>query len=442
MNKTILSILAIALFAFSANSQDDGAKLAKSAGKALTSYNIDPNGNADKLVEAKDKIDRAMQTPEAQALGSAWQTKGEIYATMLSKEMVKAQLDPNYKMVGDNDALVAFEAFKKAHELAAKKYEKQDALKGITENNLQTALLNIGGQKYEAQDFYRAFLSFRAALESHKLLHDAGEKSFFDDQAQYDNYVYYAGFCASKAGKCAEAYPMIESFFATGRAKADVYDLMFQCKTAAGDEAGAEAILAEGRKKFPDDAALLFSEINIYLKKGKLSELTGRLEQAIAKEPNNISLYVTLGSIYDNLYQKGLEDKNTTDTDKYFELAKKTYTDALGKDPKNVDATYAMGALYYNKAAIRTKELNAMPEDYSAAGIKKYEAAKKEIEALFDQALPFFQKAEGFDPNDMNTLIALKEIYTRKEDELALEFKKRLDNVQAGNKNTTPYFKQ
>ncbi|MFN4256900.1 MAG: hypothetical protein ACK4Q5_18005, partial [Saprospiraceae bacterium] len=70
------------------------------------------------------------------------------------------------------------------------------------------------------------------------------------------------------------------------------------------------------------------------------------------------------------------------------------------------------------------------------------EAMKKEVDMLFDQALPFFQKAEGFDANDMNTLIALKEIYTRREDDLALEFKKRLDNVQAGNKNATSYFKQ
>jgi hypothetical protein len=61
--------------------------------------------------------------------------------------------------------------------------------------------------------------------------------------------------------------------------------------------------------------------------------------------------------------------------------------------------------------------------------------------SLFDQALPYFQKAESLDPNDTNTLIALNEIYARKEDELSLEFKKRLDTVRSGGKNASSHFK-
>ena len=45
------------------------------------------------------------------------------------------------------------------------------------------------------------------------------------------------------------------------------------------------------------------------------------------------------------------------------------------------------------------------------------------------------------DPNDVNTLIALKEIYARKDQlDLSEEFKKRLDNVQSGGTNPTSYF--
>jgi len=67
-----------------------------------------------------------------------------------------------------------------------------------------------------------------------------------------------------------------------------------------GDKSGAGSILSEGREKFPNDAGLLFAEINLYLKDGRLNELTARLEQAIEQEPNNVSLYVTLGNVYDN----------------------------------------------------------------------------------------------------------------------------------------------
>ena len=34
--------------------------------------------------------------------------------------------------------------------------------------------------------------------------------------------------------------------------------------------------------------------------------------------------------------------------------------------------------------------------------------------AIFDQALPYLEKAEKIDPSDKNTIIALKEIYARK----------------------------
>ena len=115
---------------------------------------------------------------------------------------------------------------------------------------------------------------------------------------------------------------------------------------------------------------------------------------------------------------------------------------AIEIDSKSMDAYYAMGTLYYNKAALLTQEMNAMAEDFSAAGIKKYEAKKKEIMELFDKALPYFQKAEGLDANDVNTLIALKEIYARKEDPLYTEFKTRLENAQsADKKNKASYFK-
>ena len=101
-----------------------------------------------------------------------------------------------------------------------------------------------------------------------------------------------------------------------------------------------------------------------------------------------------------------------------------------------------MGTLYYNKAALLTQEMNAMAEDFTTAGIKKYDAKKTEILDLFEKALPYFQKAEALDANDVNTLIALKEIYARKEDPLYTEFKTRLDNAQsANNKNKGSHFK-
>lgn len=440
MKKMLFALAGLFVAVHFAAAQDDGPKLAKQAGKALTAYNIDPASNAAKLDEAKQKIDQALQTPEAQAIASAWITKGDIYNTMLQKDMAKRMIDPKAPMTGDNDAFVAFEAYKKGYENpTAKKYEKSDAVKGIMET--QGHMVNIGVSKYEAGEYEKAFYSFQGALQAHDILKANSQKSVIEDPEQYDNQVYITALAAQLAKRNTEATKYYTDLYNKGTAKAAIYEGLYSLKLEAGDEAGAQKILEEGRVKYPEDSGLLFAEINVYLKKGKLDELTGRLKQAITKEPDNISLYVTLGNVYDNLYQAMSKEKNEAKSAEYFEEAKKYYTQAMTKDPKNVDAVYSLGALYYNKAAVRTQELNSMPEDYSSAGLKKLQAAKDEVMGLFDQALPHFQKAESLDPNDLNTLIALNEIYARKEDELSLEFKKRLDVVKSGGKNATPHFK-
>ena len=78
MKKTLVALAAL-LFSISvAQAQEEGAKLAKSAGKALTSYNIDPSNNGDKLNEAKQKIDEAFKFDDVKSSASAWITRGDI----------------------------------------------------------------------------------------------------------------------------------------------------------------------------------------------------------------------------------------------------------------------------------------------------------------------------------------------------------------------------
>ncbi|MBK7939224.1 MAG: hypothetical protein IPJ82_20060 [Lewinellaceae bacterium] len=371
---------------------------------------------------------------------SAWITRGDIYSTILQRDMAKRMVDPKAQLTGDNDALVAFEAYKNAYDNAnAKKYEKSDAVKGMME--VQGHLVNIGVVKFEAAEYEKAFKSFQASLLAHEILLANSQKTVLETSEQYENQLYVTGLSAQQAKRNDDALKYYNELYNKGVAKAGVYEGLFLIKQEAGDEAGAMKILSEGRTKHPDDSGLLFAEINVYLKKGKLDELTGRLKEAIQKEPTNIGLYVTLGNVYDNLYQSSVKEKNETKATEYFEEAKKYYTQATEKDPKNVDAVYSLGALYYNKAAVRTQEMNALPDDFSSAGLKKLQTMKNEVMALFELALPHFQKAESLDPNDLNTLIALNEIYARKEDELSTEFKKRLDTVKEGGKNADSHFK-
>lgn len=439
MKKVLFTLTGLFLITFVAQAQEDAAKLVKQAAKALSSYNMDPAGNKAKLAEAIQKIDQAFQSTEVQADAGAWLTRGDVYNRRLDSDLAARVMNPQAGFTGDNDALIAFEAYKKAYENpTAKKYEKTDALKGI--QTVQGSLINIGGAKYEKQEYEKAYLSYDASLEAHKIIAAGKGQSVLEDPAIFNDQMYFTAVIAAMAKRCKDGVGYLETLVKLDSAKA--YEPLYNCKIEMGDEAGAEKVLEEGRKKFPEDSGLLFAEINSYLKKGKLDVLTDRLKQAIKQEPNNIGLYVTLGNVYDNLYQAMSKDKNDAKATEYFNEAKKYYEEATTKDPKNVDAIYSLGALYYNKAAVRTQEMNALPDDFSSAGLKKMKDMREEVMGLFDQALPYFQKAEGVNPNDVNTLIALNEIYARKEDEqMNAEFKKRLEVVKGGGKNTAAYFK-
>lgn len=66
MKKTIFFLFFFVLAFYVASAQEDPVKLAKQAGRALTSYNMDPS-NVSKLDEAKTKINQALQAESVQA---------------------------------------------------------------------------------------------------------------------------------------------------------------------------------------------------------------------------------------------------------------------------------------------------------------------------------------------------------------------------------------
>ncbi len=443
MKKLILALAAVMLV-FTVQAQN-GKKAVRKASSALGAFNLDQNNNKEKLQEAIDQIEIGIEDPETAKEAKTYLTKGEIYNEIANQYLIASQLDQSTEglpAVG-NPAKVAAKAFIKAYEMAEKRWEKRDATKGMAQ--AQGHLSNIGVMAFqEEQNYQKAFDNFDLVLDLHKILQDEREDSSLKTEDDYLNQLYITGLAAINAEEMEEAKAYFQKLYDKKYDKAAVYESLY--KITATDESKmdeAYAYLEEGRKMFPDDVSLLFAEINHFLRIGKLDELIDKLKAAIEKEPENVSLYSTLGNVYDNLYQTALKEGNEEEADKNFESAMKYYKQATEQDPDYVDAIYSIGALYYNKAAVMTQDLNKYADDYSKEGLKKYEALKEKIFAEFDNALPYFQKAEAINPNDMNTLIALKEIYARKDDlKVSNEFKNRIDRLQAGEEIEESYFDQ
>ncbi len=438
MKKLFFGLIALTL-AFGLQAQDDGKKSLKEAKKVFGQFNLDQMGKRAALKDAITAIDQAVKGTETGASADTWLLRGDIYNSVATQVItIRSTSFGDEKELPEleNPALVALEAYSKALELAEKKYHSKDALKGI--QNVQGNLSNFGIYKFDEKNYAGAYDAFSSVLKCHEILKEKGQESSLDDAENMKYQHYLAGLAALSGEDMEHAKEHFEILYKENYDKAAIYEALYKIY-AEDDAEGAYQYLEKGRQKYPDETSLLFAEINHFLKLQQLETLIEKLKMAIEKEPDNLSVYSTLGNVYDQLYQKEYqaEEINHPKADEYFDSALKYYNDALEKDQKNFDATYSIGALYYNRAAIFAKLMN------DEADNKKYEELRKKLLSQFDQALPFFQKAEQLNPNDQNTLIALKEIYAKKDDfEMSGVFKDRLEKVQGGEKMDKSYFNQ
>lgn len=446
MRKLILSMF-ILLLSVTAVMAQTGEEALKDAKKAYDSFVLTNDNN--KLTEAVDMLGKAMQDPTVAADPSALVEAGDIYSAAINAYVIARSINTTNpaatETLVESPAVKAAKAYVKAIENAdpkkGKKYVKS-SLKGLAA--LQANISNEGIYAIQDKKYEESMKAFQTSVMVHNFLKGKDAESAFDaDMAKLEDEKYYGGLAALLIENYDVAEPMFMELYESGYDDAAVYDGMFKIASAKGDQAAAGKYLNEGREKYPEETSLLFTEINYLLSEGRLDELTGKLDQAIAKEPDNTSLYATLGQVYEKLYTSSTEEGNEADAKKYFDLAKAKYEEGLTKDPEAARLIYSLGAMIYNRGAAMSQELVELGNDFSKEGQKKYEIMKTEVDEEFAKALPFFQKAEMTDPNDLNTLIALKEMYARNDEyEISGEFKTRIEKIQGGGTVEKSYFKE
>ncbi len=436
MRKLSLSFLLV-FVAFATTFAQDAKKALKDATKALSTFNVGGSTDEAKLKEAIEAIEIAIADPTNAALAESWTKRGEIYNAVVNQHLSAQFLNPEHKILDEDAAFKAYESYKKALGLSVKKWESKAATKGLTES--VSNLNSLGASKYDAQDYLGAYQAFNAMLEVHDLLKQNGEKSTLDDPENYNNQLYITGLAAFYGGNTQDAGRLFTQLKEKGFEQAALYDVLYRLNEESNPELAVK-YLEEGRKKFPDETSLLFTEINYYLKAGKMDILEGKLKEAIAAEPTNAALYYTLARVYVDVSDDAKEKGDKATQEEYFQKALAQYEGALKVDPEFYEAMYGIGEMYYNRAAVISQQMQDLGT--SREDLKKYDALKITMEAEFDKALPYFQASEKANPNDPNTLIALSEIYARKNQfELVSEFKQRLENVRGGIKNENSYFK-
>lgn len=441
MKKTFLFILTfLVVGAGSIQAQDKKAikKLIKTSSKALKKYKAD-TANASKLEESQQAIEKAMKMEGAENMPETWAAKASIYQFIAQDELStrqKKEVEAQLAAGGDAAAMtpiqytfespeapkLAYEALSKAFELTEKKSGKSKIIKELEIVSRQ--LNDIGLYSYENKDYKSAYKLFNALVSSNEMVESNGGKPLLDDPEKIENMTFYAGLSAQYGGMADESLVVFKKLHAQGSKKIEVYDALFKANIEK-DEAAALKYLEEGRAIDPENINLLFSEINFYLKKGQYDVLEGKLKEAMDKEPDNASLRAVMGNVYNDFYKK---EKDTEKADQYFSKAEDYYKQALEINDKSFEALYSLGELNYNRAAALVLKYNDLPLNASQ---READTLKSDYQNAFEKALPYFLKADDINPKDFNTVLALKEIYAKKDDfETSNKYKARLEEMK------------
>ena len=443
MKNLIFLVLALFLINGTAGAQDF-KKASKAAKSALNKFNFDQTKNQIELQNAISAIEEAITYPEAEIEIDAWLLKGSIYNAVANAyktaNTVGLEISPDLPEVL-NPGIEAQNAYNKAIKLAEKKGDIIEVLEGM--KAAQSNCDITGVEAFEAGDFINAYENFIKVLQAHKTILENGGESYLNTEEILHDQEYKTALSASSAGMNGIAKSLFMGLYEIEYDNPRIYSELYSIE-AENNLDEAYKFIEEGRAKYPGESSLLFADINHSLKTNQLDILLGKLADGIAAEPENISLYMVSGSVYEQLFSKLAKegDLEGPEANSYFENSIANYKKAYELNPEYSSAIYSIGAIYFNKAAIMSQNLEPLSEDYSKAGMQKFNDLLEKVQAEFEKALPYFKQSEAMDPNDMNTLIALKEIFARKNQlDLSNEFKERLEKIQAGESIETSYFK-
>jgi tetratricopeptide (TPR) repeat protein len=341
--------------------------------KRTSAYNYWRYG---KLDQAKQAIDEAAQNEKTIMDPKTWFYRGNIYYDIAISK------DSNYRELDPDPFEVAFKSYQKAKELDTKGEYKDDIQKFTIA--VGEGYYNVGVVNYNDKNFKDAAKNFE---QSYNVSQSVGR---IDTTALFN-----AAVSASQANEPKIAEQYYQQLLKLGSQKADVYASLADIYKVEGDTAMALQTIAKGREIYPEDFNLLIAETNIYLASSEKEKAMKDLEMALKYDNTNPSIFFAVGTIYDQMGD--------------IPQAISAYENAIKLKPDYFEANYNMGALYVNQAANLLDTANALPLD----AVKEYDALKAKADGMLQKAVPYLEKSHELMPEDVNTMVSLKEIYTR-----------------------------
>ena len=296
----------------------------------------------------------------------------------------------------------AIEAYNKAYEMAPKTADKvKEGLKQISDFCSQVGNTGIDTGNYaDAADAYA--LAFEAQSSP---AHGNPEPAL----------LYYAGYLRTVDGAANPASYVIGADYLNkaldlgyNDEEGNIYYYLFHCYYGQKDADKANVLKAKdalvaGIKKFPKNERILDGLVQLYTNPedsvGDPADLVALIDAAIESNPENVDLWFGRGRIFFALKQY---DESIASFRKVVELK-----------PDLFEGNYYLGVFY----TIKADEMNKVMNEKQYSSQTAYDTDLKEVNAVYMDAVPWFEKAYELKKDDVNTLDFLKSICFRLRDE-------------------------
>jgi len=320
---------------------------------------------------------------------------------------------------------------------------KATTMKSIAE--LRGLFTTKAVNEYYAGDFANSAKSFSAALDLMDLPRETNDTTFSEGMA-----AHYGGESAFKALLNEDAKRLfrlsIDKNYLIGRSYHFLYDIYI----SENDSLKALEVIKEGFEKYPNEEQILYDVINYYLGKKQPEKAEEYLDIAIARYPENTSLYLVKANMYMTDYSaskasylnkrkeadslrkaafrvrdnKKENDRLTKENENALAAAEKVKANWVKRhndaenllnqittiDSKSFEAYFLKGVMYYDRADLAREEKNMIPFSEDKDGSK---AAAKELEEKsgMTKSVENFELAHQINPKDKDVLQSLKSIY-------------------------------
>ncbi|MEX2380525.1 MAG: tetratricopeptide repeat protein [Vicingaceae bacterium] len=247
---------------------------------------------------------------------------------------------------------------------------------------MANALLNLGVEAFQNNEFEKAKALYEKSIMTNAIMGRVDSLGMFN-----------AALVSERLEKYDEALEYYTALSQINYGGPDVYLYMASIYDRKEDTTKKIEVIRRGLEKYPDNEGLVREELSYLLTTGQIDQALENFDKAIAKDPEDATLYYNRGLIYDQMGE--------------FEKAESDYKKAIEADPKFFDAAYNLGAMYYNAGA----EWNNKASNFGMDQQAEYEEATKKANEYFSKAKPALEKAHEMNPSDKNTMASLVQVY-------------------------------